>query len=430
MSILCLGTYLKIVKQCKCKSCTQKKFVGNIMHCLSDEFDETDDVGISKLVGGVNNPSNEVREMAQDITADRYCEIVDYFSNNVIPLLDPNQYELIRSAICDVVMKDEDIKDGTVVELVSGTTKDNLEMKDTNLTSFLAGIFLYVMKFTDNNNRQEDVKGLNKDYFEEISKKIADKSPKKPAKVQDEEVYLAAQKFCIEHEEEKELLPLCQIAFFVDPHHKNIRNLYTDYNICSDSVKKRILELKGVTELDFTDKNWIDRCVSLYEKKITEMELTTRNFLYDGAKYLHRAYERYSACEIDDFELYIFDKIEKTETLGKPIGGIKKTDLRGYIADYLGYKKNRSEQTINPPMDELWDVCNLGDCSESDVTFWICQFIIDSCYYIDNKGIQTNDESDFRNIGIGDSECLIKTQEDIYYYALLQLYKCFYYRYD
>lgn len=433
MSKLCLGTYLTILKQCKSKSCTQKKIVGNIMHCLSEKFDETDDSMISNLVRGEKNPSDEVRERAQEIIEDRYCKIVEHFSDKVIPFLDPNEYELIRSSICDVVINDKEIKDETVVDLVSGTTKDNLEMKDTDLVSFLAGIFLYVMKFTNNSKCQEYVKQVN-DCLKEINKKNTDKPKKNSAKVQDEEVYLVAQTFCIEHEKELELLPLCQIAYFKAPLHKNIRNLYTDYNKCSDRVKKKILELKGFKELDFTDENWIDRCIHLYEKKIEEMELTTKKFLYDDAKYLHRAFAPYSDFVID-FEPYIFDRIDKSETIDKLIGGKElKSSLGDYIADYLWYKKNKPEQKMIPPMDKLQDLCNWGECPEDKVTFWVCKFIIASCYHIepsvfrDNKVGQAYEEEDLINISLGDSEYLIERQEDIYYYALLQLYKCFYYQ--
>ena len=36
-----------------------------------------------------------------------------------------------------------------------------------------------------------------------------------------------------------------------------------------------------------------------------------RSILYDGAKYLHRAFERWAAVEIDDVNPYIFEDPEK-----------------------------------------------------------------------------------------------------------------------
>lgn len=446
---LCLGTYLKILVQYS--SYEQKEIVGKIMHYLSAEFvkinDKTYESKISNLVNGRKNPSKEIIKMAQDIKDDEYDEIAEYFKS-VIEMLDPNKDKQIRSAICDVVMKDYRIKNSTVVDLVSGTTKDRLELEDTDLNRFLSGIFLYVMKYTKNveknEDSNEDVKELTDEYFVEIDKrikKIEESIIKDVVELanqtscinRDEEVELSARKFCIEHEENVELLPLCQIAYFINPCHKNIREIYTDYNTCSSKVRKRILELNKLPELDFSDKNWINRCIGLYEKKIVEMQLTTINFWYEGTKYLQRAYEKYSECKIEEFEPYIFDRIAKSETIDKLMDGKElKAALGDYIADYLYYKDNRTKQKLIPPWDKVWDVCNLSNCPEYEVTFWVCKFIIDSCYFIDpivfpkKSDIQVHAETNQINIHLGDSECLIDTQEDMYYYALLQLYKCFY----
>ncbi len=440
---LCLGTYLKIIVHCSNRE--QQDIVRKIMHYFDGEVENYNNVKISKLVGGINNPSPQIKKMAQDIKKDEYEDVSEYFKE-VIVMLDPNKNTLLRSVICDVVMKDNTIENDTIVDLISGTKKINLEKANTDLASFLAGILLYVMINTKNNNCNQFVKELNDEYFEQINKKIADRASRKNIDSNDDKidfgvwkfcldnekwVDLAAREFCTDNEKEIELLPLCQIAHFIDPNHKNIRNIYTNYNKYTDEVRKRILELKGVKELDFADKNWIDRCICLYEKRITEMELATNEFLYEGAKYLHRAYQRYSDYEME-FDPYIFDKIDKTETIDKLWGG-NKTSLGGYIGEYLFHKKNRPEQMLVPPMNKVQDVCNWTVCSEYEATFWVCKFIIESCYhiqpsaFIDNKGIETYNIAD---LGIGDSEYLIQRQEDMYYYALLQLYKCFYYRYD
>lgn len=463
---LCLGTYLKIIVHCS--SYEQQDIVRKIMRYFDGEAEKYNDVKISKLVGGINNFSSKIRKMAQDVKEDEYEDVSKYFKE-VIEMLDPNKKILLRSAICNVVLKDNTIENDTIVNVISGTKKIDLKSEDTDLASFLGGIFLYVMKHTKNKEKNEDSKKHVKEvekYLDEIDLQIINQE-KKSIKVQDEinqilcvgcekelknstlcqildkfsknnsqvqeEIYSEAQRFCIEYEKYIEFLPLCQIANFVDPLHNNIRKQYTDYNKCSDRVKKKILELKGFKELDFTDENWIDRCIHLYKKKIEEMELATNDFLYEGAKYFHRAYERYSEYEIK-FDPYIFDKIDKTETIDKLIGDKElKSSLGYYIADYLWYKKNHPEYEIIPPMDKLWNLCDLGACSEYNVTFWICKFIIESCHYIesslglDNEGNQDN-EIELRKLSIGDSEELIERQEDMYYYALLQLYKCFYYQ--
>ena len=52
------------------------------------------------------------------------------------------------------------------------------------------------------------------------------------------------------------------------------------------------------------------------------------------------------------------------------------------------------------------------------MTYWVCLFIILSCYQIKEEYIYEDDR--WENVNIDDN--LIETQEDMYYYALLQLY--------
>lgn len=52
------------------------------------------------------------------------------------------------------------------------------------------------------------------------------------------------------------------------------------------------------------------------------------------------------------------------------------------------------------------------------MTYWVCLFIILSCYQIKEDYIYEDDR--WENVNIDDN--LIETQEDMYYYALLQLY--------
>ena len=62
---------------------------------------------------------------------------------------------------------------------------------------------------------------------------------------------------------------------------------------------------------------------------------------------------------------------------------------------------------------------------EYDVTFWVSMMIITTCKYLYDRVIDLSKpyEEDITDISLGDSECLIETQEDMYLYALLELYK-------
>ena len=227
----------------------------------------------------------------------------------------------------------------------------------------------------------------------------------------DEEAQLEARRFCIKHEEELGLIPLCQIAYNVNSIHNNVRQMYTEYNMCSSKVKKEILRINNTPEMKFAE-DWIYYCIDKYEIEIKELGLTEIEFLYGGGKYFRAAYEGYANYEIIDFDPRIFDRPYKGKVMND------KTTLDVYINDFLWYKNNHPEHYVEPPMYYLWRVCGLGNGPEEDVTFWVCKFIISSSFQIprdtwckDNKWefAQFNDDS-------------IRTFEDLYYYALFCLY--------
>ncbi|MCQ2530129.1 MAG: hypothetical protein MJ086_02585 [Lachnospiraceae bacterium] len=233
----------------------------------------------------------------------------------------------------------------------------------------------------------------------------------------DEETLMEAKRFCLKYEDEMDLLPLCQIAYDVDPLHRDVRKMYTDYKLSNSKVRRKIMELKEIPILDFADKKWKEKCINRYNTQIHEDGLTTKEFLYEGAKNFHRAYERYSGYEIVDFDPRIFDR-PFSGGMAQAFLKDRPTNLCNYIIDFYWYKKEEPEHYVEPPMDYLWHLCDLGGCSENELTYWVCKFIITSSYQMVGDGFPIDEK--WCNVSI-DQE-LIHTQEDMYYYALLQLY--------
>ncbi len=99
-------------------------------------------------------------------------------------------------------------------------------------------------------------------------------------------------------------------------------------------------------------------------------------------------------------------------------------NLTGYVYDYLVLKEENKHKKIEPPLDCVWNMCR--GYSEDGVTFWVCMMIISSCYQICDNYLNTRPEDfkedDVRYISLGDHVSLIDTQEDVYLYALLELY--------
>lgn len=238
--------------------------------------------------------------------------------------------------------------------------------------------------------------------------------------VEDEKIFQQAQAFCIEYEEFLEFLPLCQIASSVNQFHKYVRQMYTDYCKCSIAVRTRILEINDCRILDLSDDNWIEKSVSLFDKVIHERKLCTVNYLYDGAKYFHRAFERYAGYHVE-FDPWIFNPLIK---FNNPIFGTElKCNLYRCIADYFELLKDNPKYDDVPPLDAIWAYCRDENVTEPVVTYWVCMTIIATCPQL---GDESTYENDLFYVDLGDSEGLINTQEDMYLYALLELYKFYY----
>lgn len=236
-----------------------------------------------------------------------------------------------------------------------------------------------------------------------------------------EEDILEARRFCIEYEKTIGLLPLCQIAFYVDPIHNNVRKMYSDYSLCKKSVRKEILRLKNVPEIPESG-GWFRESFEKYEAEIKEKGLTERNYFYDGAKYFHRAYKNHSSEAVDlSNNPPIFERLIELNPKYFGFSSIPKDKctLSDYIRDYMWEKEDHPDRKLTPPLDYLWN--NLGLCAakkESTVTEWICRFIIESSYWLGKKGYVIDER--WGNIEVEDY--LINTQEDLYFYALLRLY--------
>ncbi|MCR5800451.1 MAG: hypothetical protein K6G69_10285 [Lachnospiraceae bacterium] len=307
----------------------------------------------------------------------------------------------------------DDLSDEAREQIVQAFSSECNDLTVMNVGEKMADLFKsIIIEASEASSKSQNKAATQQNHTKK--KSISEKDP-----IENEAIFLEAQKFCMMYENEISLLPLCQIAFFIDPLHKNIRQMYSDYILLSSEVKKKVLEMKDVPTLIFSEK-WIEKAIAAYEKQVIELGLTSRSFLYEGAKYFHYAYNRYSQIQVNEFNPCIFDRIYLR---GMTAGFLKnkKCTISSYIEDYLYYQKTGEEIIYDPPMDYLWDKMNLGNCPEHELSYWICLFIITSCYQIMNKSIYEDEK--WENIYIHSN--LIQTLEDMYYYALLQLYRTY-----
>ncbi len=237
-------------------------------------------------------------------------------------------------------------------------------------------------------------------------------------KAQKKAVAEAARVFLIDNEDEIEYLPLSAIAKSLNLKRKHHRAITTKFLRCSEEVQKEILKQVNFQPIEVS-KEQVSTVLKLLRDDI-KTYCFGRDVLYDGAKYFHRAMERYSDKEIETVNPYIFEDIKRTHFYqGDSLKLLKDTSyngtLYGYMHDYIhSADLGKSKWLLQPPIDMVLSQCNLAGCPEDIMTFWMMRIIIDCCR------VFAESEEDF----IFDED-LIKTQEDMYYYAVMVLYNTY-----
>lgn len=223
--------------------------------------------------------------------------------------------------------------------------------------------------------------------------------------------------FMSENNEELEYLPLCVLAATLHRHDKHTRKIYTNFCRCTKELQCEILRQ---AEIDFIlpdDNSWIDEGIDKLIKDIEKHKLG-RNYLYDGAKYFHRAYERYKTEPWEELTaVREFDKI----ALGSGFFGIKKQSLIDYVEEYFLWLYKTNDKILcnpnpYPPFDYAWDMFNLGSAEEKEVCRWLMEAIHSTLIIIHNR--EQGDKG--VNHLMGDARP--ETFEDKYYETLLWLY--------
>ena len=227
-----------------------------------------------------------------------------------------------------------------------------------------------------------------------------------------------ARVFLIDNEDEIEYLPLSVIAKSLNLKRKHHRAITTKFLRCSEEVQKEILKQVNFQPIEVS-KEQVSTVLKLLRDDI-KTYCFGRDVLYDGAKYFHRAMERYSDKEIETVNPYIFEDIKRTHFYqGDSLKLLKDTSyngtLYGYMYDYIhSADLGKSKWLLQPPIDMVLSQCDLAGCPEEIMTFWMMRIVIDCCR------VFAESEEDF----IFDED-LIKTQEDMYYYAVMVLYNTY-----
>ena len=200
----------------------------------------------------------------------------------------------------------------------------------------------------------------------------------------------AARVFLIDNDDEVDYLPLAAIAAKLKLKRKHCRNITTRFIRCSEKQQREILCQANIPDIQVS----MDEAWAALEKLQADLQRYEfgRSILYDGAKYLHRAFERWAAVEIDDGNPYIFEDPEKSEWHNS--------------SECQGKSSWRFSNNSSPFSSYIWSYLNAEELGLN----WTMRIIIDACH-----SFCTTQAADIFD------ECLIKTQEDMYYYTLATL---------
>ncbi|MBO4408764.1 MAG: hypothetical protein J5786_05780 [Clostridiales bacterium] len=412
MSKLCLGTFFTAITLCVSEnSFKQGEDFGNVFGLLVHEYDPSPDL-VSKFVRGVRNPSkafiNEVNRYEPD-QYDELCFCMDDIANKF-----NNQSEqLLVKAISKIANGDETIPDNEIIDLVNGTMKKDLPGNYKNLSSFLTGIFLYVIKYVENVGMSDYVKEIDQLFIAEFIFEKQNKT-KESSIVREATEDLKARQFMLTHEKERTLIPLCQVVYSYNPYHNYERNMFTDYNMLPQCVRRQILELCEATEMIEIDNLKWETGLSLFCDDLRIYDLSSDRYIYMFTQYFPNSC-RYASYSISKYENFSFKRLYIFEELSH-LSALKCCNLDTYIDDYLYIKENKINIDALKPMDYLWGIMNLESCPEEDVMYWLCRFIIDACnnlsYRITGKPMIVNcyDEN-------------AETIEDIFFSAVFALHR-------
>lgn len=437
--MFCIGCIISTVYECRVFGITQKEIAYAFIKGIDKDCGVLSDDVVSKIVSGSRNPSGYLMESLSKMTQDSYEDLEEYFQKNIVSRIKENERKKVRRALTLMIQEAHEIEEDTIVEIISGIKKADLWDTDYDLSTFLAGIYLYALKNTSNicdgqakvvakayldrvKNGEKPVHKLYEDTIEDKgSERDKDGSmcTSNSCEMMEEQTEREAREFCVKHEKEMDYLMLCQMAWSTYPLRNHHREMYNDFCLCSKRVKKRILMINEAPEFTPPGRAWLEGCFTLFEKDYEEYNLGAKEHEYVFRQYISRLL-KYTDEPLGDPLTFRFLPVVEDNNIGAD--AFRGKDLIGFIMEYINYREQDDHKyAMEPPLDLLWDNIGFGDCDEWILTFFIALFIIGSCH-----AVAYDYSNGKRNIAFsGPSIYMLDTAEDLFYLTLLTLYEMY-----
>lgn len=186
---LCFGSYLAVLVSCKAVNVDNKVLCEALLHSVAPDYefvfagqdnpDRVREDNSSKLLRCEQNLPKDVTTPARSANPQ---DVAAYFKDTVLPLLNDSKYRFAILAFKDIIANDFPVTEGrnvfgiaddTTVDVVSGTTKRELALKDRfSISAFLAGIFLFTATKTNNRSGKKTIRAVNDDYILSFAERI------------------------------------------------------------------------------------------------------------------------------------------------------------------------------------------------------------------------------------------------------------------
>lgn len=171
MKRLCYASLLKVLYHCKPYNVSQSLINGTMLLILDDYEDLTgDDNAASRMATGHRNVSSEAGAEARNVEV---SIVVDYFRDNVIPLLNKAKIKTAILALRDILADDNSIPGDTPIYLESFKTKDEIINETVfDPAELIANIFLYTVANVKSSELKNEIKEVTDEYLNSFTPMI------------------------------------------------------------------------------------------------------------------------------------------------------------------------------------------------------------------------------------------------------------------
>ncbi|MCL2355701.1 MAG: hypothetical protein FWC70_00910 [Defluviitaleaceae bacterium] len=148
----CYGTFAKILLWGITRAKYQRRLHLELLCTLEESYASTkvSDTQASRWFNCRDDVAHQLREAAVSANPK---EVSSRFDADIIqPLINPSRIGLLTAAVCETIVNDDNIADDVVIDSINNIKKSDLKAgkEPANIADFLAGAFIYAVRYADN----------------------------------------------------------------------------------------------------------------------------------------------------------------------------------------------------------------------------------------------------------------------------------------